>query len=594
MDSITNKCYNEDHPNTEAVYYCIECKISMCQDCELLHSKLFKKHNRIALDKNKNTSEIFTGFCKEKNHFDKLDFFCKTHNKLCCSGCISKIKLKDKGQHSDCEICSLDDIKESKEKILKENILNLEKLNKEVDALINEIKIVFQNMDKNKKELQINIQKIFIKIRKAVNERENEILLKVDELFSNNSNKEKEMNEEYDKFINKIKDLLKQSKNGIENLNRNKDYNKLSSFINDCINIEKSLLNIKNKDNLINLKKEISSNIKFSPCEGDELNQIISNLNKFGNILKGKEIIQIPPKKNEDNLIELEIKSTNEELNGLSINFFTFKSEDYNKFYPSDFIIPKNCAGIFTIHLDLKNEFMNKFFENEKRNVSSFKDIFKDEDPNLSLRRKGNKLYIDSLNLMNQKDVDDYLFELISNQIQILVNFQNKLTFENFKNMNYEEFFNLVASFNLKLKGNLGNLESQLKTFIQEKKDIIKNESDNIDFLDFVRLLSSNKAKIKWDISLDKLNDSLKFIFLRENKDSPNKINEAYKSIKEKIEGNIKKFFHILETTFSCKLSEDIIYDKILFTLLVAEYKSGVALEINPKGIKDYLKAILE
>ena len=109
-------------------------------------------------------------------------------------------------------------------------------------------------------------------------------------------------------------------------MNRNKDYNKLSSFINDCINIEKSLLNIKNKDNLINLKKEISSNIKFSPCEGDELNQIISNLNKFGNILKGKEIIQIPPKKNEDNLIELEIKSTNEELNGLSINFFTFKS----------------------------------------------------------------------------------------------------------------------------------------------------------------------------------------------------------------------------------------------------------------------------
>ena len=237
---------------------------------------------------------------------------------------------------------------------------------------------------------------------------------------------------------------------------------------------------------------------------------------------------------------------------------------------------------------------MNKFFENEKRNVSSFKDIFKDKDPNLSLRRKGNKLYIDSLNLMNQKDVDDYLFELISNQIQILVNFQNKLTFENFKNMNHEEFFNLVASFNLKLKGNLGNLESRLEAFKQEKKDIIKNESDNIDFLDFVRLLSSNKAKIKWDISLDKLKDSLKLILCRENKDSPNEINEAYKSIKEEIEGNIKKFFHILETTFSCKLSEDIIYDKILFTFLFAEYKSGLALELKSKGIKDYLKAILE
>ena len=161
MEKITNKCYNEDHPISEAVYYCIECKISMCNKCESFHSKLFKNHNKISLDKNKDISEIFTGFCKEKNHLDKLDYFCKTHNILCCSGCISKIKLKDKGQHSDCEICTLEDIKKSKEKILKENILNLEKLSNEVDKLINEMKNIFEQINKDKEELKLNKQKIF-------------------------------------------------------------------------------------------------------------------------------------------------------------------------------------------------------------------------------------------------------------------------------------------------------------------------------------------------------------------------------------------------------------------------------------------------
>ena len=116
----------------------------MYNKCESFHSKLFKKHNKITLDKNKDISETFTVFCKEKNHLDKLDYFCKTHNILCCSGCISKIKLIDKGQHNDCENCSLEDIKESKEKILKENIIHLEKLSNEVDKLINVIKVVFQ------------------------------------------------------------------------------------------------------------------------------------------------------------------------------------------------------------------------------------------------------------------------------------------------------------------------------------------------------------------------------------------------------------------------------------------------------------------
>ena len=62
MENESKNCYNEDHPEAVAVYYCFDCKIFMCNVCNNFHSKLFKNHNKIALDKNKDISKIFTGF----------------------------------------------------------------------------------------------------------------------------------------------------------------------------------------------------------------------------------------------------------------------------------------------------------------------------------------------------------------------------------------------------------------------------------------------------------------------------------------------------------------------------------------------------
>ena len=58
--------------------------------------------------------DIFTGYCKEKNHLEILKFFCKTHNILCCASCLCKIKNNKYGQHSNCDVCILNDIKEEK------------------------------------------------------------------------------------------------------------------------------------------------------------------------------------------------------------------------------------------------------------------------------------------------------------------------------------------------------------------------------------------------------------------------------------------------------------------------------------------------
>lgn len=110
MNDKKIKCYSKDHKDIDAICYCAECRIYMCNKCEILHSKLFQYHNKYNIDNEiSEISEIFTGFCKEENHFDKLEYYCKNHNKLCCCGCIAKIKRKGKGQHTDCDICVIED-----------------------------------------------------------------------------------------------------------------------------------------------------------------------------------------------------------------------------------------------------------------------------------------------------------------------------------------------------------------------------------------------------------------------------------------------------------------------------------------------------
>ena len=97
-------CTSKGHENKEALNFCDECKIYICKTCENMHSQLLPNHNI------------------------KLEYYCKNHNKLCCSFCATKIEGKGNGQHNKCDICFIEDIKEDKRNNLKNNIKLLEEL----------------------------------------------------------------------------------------------------------------------------------------------------------------------------------------------------------------------------------------------------------------------------------------------------------------------------------------------------------------------------------------------------------------------------------------------------------------------------------
>ena len=88
MENKSRKCSSTEDKDIDAISYCGECRIFMCKKCEKFHSKLFSNHQIYNLDKP--IDEIFTGFCKEPNHSNKLEYLCKTHNTLCCLECVSK------------------------------------------------------------------------------------------------------------------------------------------------------------------------------------------------------------------------------------------------------------------------------------------------------------------------------------------------------------------------------------------------------------------------------------------------------------------------------------------------------------------------
>ena len=188
-----NKCSFEEHKEIDAKSYCPECKIFMCNKCENNHSLLFKNHHPYNINKEE---EIFSGFCKERNHPNKLEFFCKNHNQLCCVACLCKLNEKGYGAHKDCEVCGLEKIKDEKKNKLKENIKCLEDLENKFNENMKKLSEIFKQIGKDKEDLKLEVQNIFTKIRNTLNDREDKLLKEIDNLYNS-----KYFDEDIIKFI---------------------------------------------------------------------------------------------------------------------------------------------------------------------------------------------------------------------------------------------------------------------------------------------------------------------------------------------------------------------------------------------------------
>ena len=124
-------CSFKEHAEINAKSYCDECKLYMCNKCDNFYSNFHQNHK--SYDLNNNIKEIFTGFCKEEGHLNKLEFFCKEHNQLCCAQCIVNINIKNLGKYKNCKLCHIEDMQDEIQKRVKDNIEFLEELSKSIE-----------------------------------------------------------------------------------------------------------------------------------------------------------------------------------------------------------------------------------------------------------------------------------------------------------------------------------------------------------------------------------------------------------------------------------------------------------------------------
>ena len=274
MEDKAKKCSSEEDKDIDAISYCGECKIYMCNKCEKYHSKLFSNHEIYNLDKS--VDDIFTGFCKESNHSNKLIFFCKNHNTLCCAACLCKIEKDGNGLHKDCNVCLIEDIKNEKKEKIEFNIKYLEEISNTLNDSINNLKKISEKITKTKEELKLNIQKIFTTIRNALNNREDELLLEVDKKFEDIYFDEKII-KQLEKLPNKVKLSLEKSKNIESNINKS------ALFLNECIKIEKNISDINKIDDVVKkCQNSINQEIKLDTNE--QINLLIEKIKIFGKI----------------------------------------------------------------------------------------------------------------------------------------------------------------------------------------------------------------------------------------------------------------------------------------------------------------------
>ncbi len=107
-----------------------------------------------------------------------------------------------------------------------------------------------EKINEKKEELKMKIQKIFTKVRNALNDKEDELLLKIDNEY-NNLYFEENILKESEKLPNKISISIKKGK--LINKEWNEE-NKLNELINDCVEIENEINYIKEINNIIEKK----------------------------------------------------------------------------------------------------------------------------------------------------------------------------------------------------------------------------------------------------------------------------------------------------------------------------------------------------
>ena len=610
------KCSKKDHQKIDAIKYCKKCEVYMCNQCLEIHSNFLPNHQTtiIGEDLNNSASEL----CGEENHNQVLEYYCKSHNKLGCALCIIKIKDKKKGQHKDCDICTIEDIKNQKHSQLEQNISKLEQIINSLSKIIVESKELLEKMETDKEQLKIKIQTAFTGLRNALNTREDLLLSQVDELYSIT-----DTTKETEKSQAKIKKCYEKAKT------LNKEWNnktKLYLAINECITIENTMKEINEINERVKSKipKEYI-NYKFIP-ENFQICDFLKRIIDFGEIkkinetkkkeeLKAKESkeeekpkpeevfpefieklkeqLKIQTKIGDKNEIDIEISGSKTEPKGASIELFSIEQKLFKEYFCLCEEHIKSSLLAFTLNFELKEEKdlpgVENAFEHLKLMIKEIPFYKKyPERYDIFFKNKFKKVSYTFLS-RDEKNLK-LLLELcvnLSEYIKFLFNIKTDINLNDLLNNSSEEYisklFNVFV--NTKLSGaNLKYLFNSIITSLEELKlKTVKKERDRTRLIGLINLIMffiGIKLKVEYDAG-----------FFKSNRDSIRTL-IGYKSM---LVGLMENAFRpIMEGMGFRDLFKLINFDCISLSLGIPKYENGLSLVIKMPGLNQYFKDLFK
>ena len=507
----------------------------MCDKCLEIHSNFLPNHHIYISNINKESDETFSEFCREEKHNQFLEYYCKTHNKLCCALCITKIKDKEKGQHKDCDICIIEDIKDQKHSELEDNIVKLEQLLNKLNKIINEPKELFKKIEINKEQLKKIIKITFDVMRSTLKSREEKLLSEVDEKCSLQHQGDLIKESENEKLLDKIKKSLEKGKILDKNWN---DSNKLNSLINECITIENSLKELNEINEEIKSKNENEYiGYKFIP-EDFEICDTLKIISKFGEIQQiknGKEEsknekilntgeefpifieelknqLKIETKIGDKNDLDIEIRGSKNDPKGASLDLFIIEQKLFKEYFSLCEGQIKSALFAFTFNFELKDEnnfnsIKNMFEEFKKGIIEQEFSMDYPDKCDIFLKNNGKKV---SLVFISRKGkMLQLLLELcvnLSEYIKFDFNIKTEINindlFNQFSDEDISNLFNALVK--IKLSGeNLRYLQKSIITILKKLK--LKDEeykTDLITVINVIMFFIGINLKVEYDIGL--------------------------------------------------------------------------------------------
>lgn len=271
-------CSLDDHKDKEAIIECENCDIKLCNECSKIHKKYLPKHNLILM--NSLESFYLKYNCSYENHNKILNYYCENHNELCCALCLCIKEDSNFGIHNKCKILSINEIENIKKQNLTQNIKKLDDLTKKLEEKKEKISNILIQQEKNKEEIKKRVAIFFTEIRNTINEREDELIKIIEEIYE----KENISNKELKNFEDIFKDSNYLLKIGNEIL-KLWDKDKKIEMIKKCINIEKMNDKIDNFLKKLNDNESNTNFYNFYPIE-NEMEIFKKSLKNFGYIHK--------------------------------------------------------------------------------------------------------------------------------------------------------------------------------------------------------------------------------------------------------------------------------------------------------------------